>query len=363
MIADGVSKEHLLWAVKTIENTPVNYYVFIAAYREWKRFVVSYYKKIGKGIPQIDNLSYNDMCAITDKCKEYWHKPNVIYDKNGITVCEFRQFQDAKMLPIETTWCVTKTKERYEEFCGYDKKCLYIINTNLQSPYNRVLAVIIGGVVEYWDAKNERMSEENGRKDDEVKRFNFYQHSLPQEVIELIYGFAVEQSEKIKKGSYKGGTNTSVSINESKTHKYMTKRISESQLKRIIAESIQNVLNEDYDSSMEELEEGWLGDKLNQGKAAMTTLFQKNRGDDKMSLGDRFSAAKKNWSTQGELNDMSSLRNTLMQLIDARQISPQTTVAQLVGGKINNNRFGNLSGIEANRRGQIRRRGGSAYEE
>ena len=52
-----------------------------------------------------------------------------------------------------------------------------------------------------------------------------------------------------------------------------------------------------------------------------------------------------------------------MQLIDARQISPQTTVAQLVGGKINNNRFGTLSGIEANRRGQISRRGGNAYEE
>lgn len=57
----------------------------------------------------------------------------------------------------------------------------------------------------------------------------------------------------------------------------MRQKITESHLKRIIAESIQNVLNEDYDSSMEELEEGWLGDKVNQGKAAMSTLFQPNQ--------------------------------------------------------------------------------------
>ena len=48
-------------------------------------------------------------------------------------------------------------------------------------------------------------------------------------------------------------------------------------------------------------------------------------------------------------------------MLDARQISPQTTVAQLVGGKYNNNKFGTMTGMAANHRGQISRRGGTAY--
>ena len=48
-------------------------------------------------------------------------------------------------------------------------------------------------------------------------------------------------------------------------------------------------------------------------------------------------------------------------MLDARQISPDTTVAQLVGGKYNNNKFGTMTGMEANRRNQIKRRGGNAY--
>ena len=56
-------------------------------------------------------------------------------------------------------------------------------------------------------------------------------------------------------------------------------------------------------------------------------------------------------------NDDSGLK----QMLDARQISPDTTVAQLVGGKYNNNKFGTMTGMEANRRNQIKRRGGNAY--
>ena len=41
----------------------------------------------------------------------------------------------------------------------------------------------------------------------------------------------------------------------------------------------------------------------------------------------------------------------------ARQISPQTTVAQLVGGKYNNNKLGTMTGMVANRHGQLKRRG------
>ena len=130
-------------------------------------------------------------------------------------------------------------------------------------------------------------------------------------------------------------------------------KLTESDLHRLIMESVEAALNEN------EMEEGWLGDKWNQTKSAVGTAFGKGGGD----FSQRFQNAKKNWNTQGNLNGINNLRQQLTQLLDARQISPETTVGQLVGGKYNNNKFGTMTGMAANRRGQISRRGGTAYEE
>ena len=116
---------------------------------------------------------------------------------------------------------------------------------------------------------------------------------------------------------------------------------------------IQNIINEEMES------EGWFGDKWKQAKTAANTAFQ-NGGEEGIGLKDRFNAAKKNWQTQGELNNLSNLRQQLEQYVEAGQLNPQMTIAQLVGGKLNNNKFGNLSAKMANRQGQISRRGGSA---
>jgi len=128
-------------------------------------------------------------------------------------------------------------------------------------------------------------------------------------------------------------------------------RLTESDLHRIVEESVANILSENG------MEEGWFGDKWNQTKSAVGTAFSKKGG----SMGQRLQNARKNWNTQGELNGLNNLRQQLTQMLDARQITPQTTVAQLVGGKYNNNKFGTMTSMAANRRGQILRRGGTAY--
>lgn len=136
-------------------------------------------------------------------------------------------------------------------------------------------------------------------------------------------------------------------------------RLTESDLHNIVMESVKRVIRENTDMSQEvsgELEEGWFGDKWNQTKSAVGTAIR-GSGD----FGKRIQNAKKNWSTQGELNGLNSLQKQLMQLLDARKISPQTTVAQLVGGKYNNSKFGTITGMVGNRRGQISNRGGIAY--
>lgn len=129
-------------------------------------------------------------------------------------------------------------------------------------------------------------------------------------------------------------------------------RLTESQLHDIIRESVYNVLNE------EDMEEGWLSNKLKQGKQALKTAFQDS---DEMTIRDRWNNAKKNWSNQGELNNLNDLIQSISEFVDNGEIDPQTTIAQLIGGKYNHGRFGRLTGKAANRRNQIARLGGTAY--
>lgn len=129
-------------------------------------------------------------------------------------------------------------------------------------------------------------------------------------------------------------------------------RLTESQLNDIIRESVYNVLNE------EDMEEGWLSNKFKQGKQALKTAFQDG---DEMSIRDRWNNAKKNWSNQGELNNLNDLIQSISEFVDNGEIDPQTTIAQLIGGKYNHGRFGRLTGKAANRRNQIARLGGTAY--
>ena len=129
-------------------------------------------------------------------------------------------------------------------------------------------------------------------------------------------------------------------------------RLTESQLNDIIRESVYNVLNE------EDMEEGWLSNKYKQGKQALKTAFQNS---DEMSIRDRWNNAKKNWNNQGELNNLNDLIQSISEFVDNGEIDPQTTIAQLIGGKYNHGRFGRMTGKAANRRNQIARLGGTAY--
>ena len=215
----GVSKEYLVWFTSCIVCYNIPLYIVLNAYKDWKRYVVSYYKKTGQSIPNIETLNYQQTMKIINECKRQWAKPNPIYNLNGVYVGEFKSFNDANMLPINTDWCITKTKSRYNEFNNENSKCLYIINNRNQDPWRRVIAVVYTDRVEYWDSTNIRM-------DDNAS----YENTLPSEVVDIIHS-------KCQK------------TNENKQHKTRynmkkTIRLSESDLHRVIKESVKRILRE-----------------------------------------------------------------------------------------------------------------------
>lgn len=227
----GISKQHLLWAVENIEERQINLYIFIQAYKEWKHYVLPYYKQQNKAIPDISNLTYQEICKMIDECKSYWAYPNVVYNRNGITVCKLNNYQDAHMLPIETTWCITKLPKRFEKFCGQGKSGYYIVNQSTESPYQKVLAIIMNGEIEYWDSTNSRMS----GLPDEIERFEYYESTLPKEVRQIFYNEAARQGEEIEESKLK---------NES-TANLANKRIiplTESYIRQIVRETLKQYI-------------------------------------------------------------------------------------------------------------------------
>jgi hypothetical protein len=172
----GVSKEYLVWFTTCVICYGIPLYAVLHTYRDWKRYVVSYYKKTSQPIPNIESLNYQQTMKIINECKRHWAKPNPIYNQNGVYVGEFKSFRDANMLPINTNWCITKTKSRYNEFNNENSKCLYIINNSNQDPWRRVIAVVYTDRVEYWDSTNIRI-------DDNAP----YEKTLPIEAVNIIH--------------------------------------------------------------------------------------------------------------------------------------------------------------------------------
>ena len=131
-----------------------------------------------------------------------------------------------------------------------------------------------------------------------------------------------------------------------------TTKLNYSELTKLINESLLKIMKEEY------VVEGWFNDKWKQTKSAAGTVMNAQG-----NIRQKFNNAKQNWNTQGELNNISNLRQQIMQLIKAKKIKPQLTLAQFVGGAYNNGRFGTMDGMAMNRKRQIQKRGGQAYEE
>lgn len=221
----GIPKEHLVWFTSLIVKDKIPLYIVLNAYRDWKKFVVPFYKKKQEHIPDIISLTYQDMIKIINKAQRSWAKPNPLYDKNGVYVGEFNNFQDANLLPINTTWCITHSKNRFRQFNNNEAKSLYIINNGNPFPYRNVIVVVYENKVEYWDTNNNKLEDNES-----------YEHTLPSEVVNLIYNIPItrnqdnEENNQLNCGRMQNKPNVIC--------------LTESDLKRIIIETLTEILIE-----------------------------------------------------------------------------------------------------------------------
>lgn len=128
-----------------------------------------------------------------------------------------------------------------------------------------------------------------------------------------------------------------------------TIRLTESELRGMIQEAVEEAINN------EELNEGlW-----NQLKTGASTLFKNSNGG---NLKSRWSAATKNYQTQGQLDKIDNIQvklqkamKELQELIDNGILTPKTTIEQILsqGGR----GFNSFTGKRANLKNQLYGRG------
>lgn len=128
-------------------------------------------------------------------------------------------------------------------------------------------------------------------------------------------------------------------------------KLNEEQLRNIIKESIENYLGE-LDEN--EVEEGF-GRNLMQGaksffgkgEAGKNGGFERTNGG--LNIGKRFNAAKTNFQMTKEGDKINDVIKFLEDMVETKKLSPDMTIAQLIGGKLNNNKYGTLYAMKDNR--------------
>ena len=148
-----------------------------------------------------------------------------------------------------------------------------------------------------------------------------------------------------------------------------TIRLTESQLRNTIMECVERIILSEMEelqpSTLSEdelneecLDENWFTDKFKQIGSGVSALF----GKDGQKWRERFRNVGKNFVNQGEINKLKNLITQLSDFVDAGQLNPNMTIAQLIGGKYRNGQFGRMSALLNNKKSQISKRGGNFYE-
>ena len=118
-----------------------------------------------------------------------------------------------------------------------------------------------------------------------------------------------------------------------------TYKLNESELRGLIAECVQEVLNEEQNEGLgNNLKAAWSAFKGNKTAGAQGSGIQKAA----QTIGNKFSAAKSNFQNQNQYDKIGKIRQELQQLVKNGEINGDITVNQLLSN------FGGLSGMRRN---------------
>jgi hypothetical protein len=141
-------------------------------------------------------------------------------------------------------------------------------------------------------------------------------------------------------------------------------KIKESELKEIISECVQEVLMENQqEEGLRDFGQG-VASFFGRGEAGSNNNKNKElRQNGGLNLNKRFKAAKTNYQMSKESRQINDVIAFLEDLVSKKQLTPETTIADLIGGKLNGNKYGRLHGMRDNRTSRASRAMNDIYRQ
>ena len=150
--------------------------------------------------------------------------PNMFFDNGTVSIGEFITLDDAMNFPIMEIWCINRTEDnKFQSYLSQGTRILIICSWNrgIQDPLKFVVALIhkgTAGMIYYWDMNDLPLYPE--------ERKNQYEGSLGDDATYTLYQIVNNNTIKEKRNMKQ------------------TIKLRESELKRMIAESVKRVLRE-----------------------------------------------------------------------------------------------------------------------
>ena len=234
MLTAGIPDKYILAACRFHqESNGKESDILAVQFRQWMSFVVPKDKTI-----DVNKLSYTEFTQIIDSARKFIYAPNCLYNDGTWSIGIWNSFQEAKLYPIENRWCICHSYKKWKEYVDIKGSVFYIVNcndTNINQDYRHVCVEIEpNGEIYFWFTDNQSTH---------IDFLPNYFNCLPESIKEII---TTESNTRGNKHYNITDTeNDKTDKNESKNmNRKNTIRLRESELKRVITESVRKILKE-----------------------------------------------------------------------------------------------------------------------
>lgn len=234
MLTAGIPDKYILAACRFHqESNGKESDILAVQFRQWMSFVVPKDKTI-----DVNKLSYTEFTQIIDSARKFIYAPNCLYNDGTWSIGIWNSFQEAKLYPIENRWCICHSYKKWKEYVDIKGSVFYIVNcndTNINQDYRHVCVEIEpNGEIYFWFTDNQSTH---------IDFLPNYFNCLPESIKEII---TTESNTRGNKHYNITDTeNNKTDKNESKNmNRKNTIRLTESELKNIITESVKSILTE-----------------------------------------------------------------------------------------------------------------------
>ena len=212
-----------------VENgTPFNdlYNLF----SQWTTYVAPKNKNIN-----IDILDYDTFWTTIQEYKKQYEQEGKVYDDGTVSISHISSFEQMKKLPIKNLWCIRREK-RWNEYQENGAVFYLIINNNYTDDSNCryvMVEMYSNGEIGYWSTDNELIDEQGSTR--RLPPLAEYQQTL---------GNALQKIQELQE---QVTNDNQLNCNANMNKKLI--RITESDLRRIVRESVKRTLNEELDTN------------------------------------------------------------------------------------------------------------------